>query len=126
MALAGAFERLKSAYADKVTLDVASMPKKIVVLGSKSDLCIAKTIFYGDGFDYADDPPSQDSTCPAEICALCWTEPQDSLKMSCTHIYCRDCFLHQTRSVGEKDIPLRCCGDSARCTHVRSSNLIPF
>jgi hypothetical protein len=47
-------------------------------------------------------------------CVVCWTEATDPLLLSCTHIYCKACFLSQAES---GSIPLKCCGNENVCTH---------
>lgn len=123
--MTGRFSILKSTFGDKVILDVASTPKKIVLQGSKKNLHHAKSILEGEenipekGASPPRSPPKSPGTC-----GVCWTEATNPLKMQCGHTYCTECFLHQVESVGDHDIPLRCCGNEGKCTHVRATHSI--
>jgi hypothetical protein len=122
--LTGSFARLKAILYEKISLDVASIPKKVIIRGTKNDLSIARAILHGRETPASPgtSPPRCPPTSPG-TCGICWTEATDPLKTHCSHIYCRECFLHQVASVGEHDIPLRCCGDEGKCSHVSSSHL---
>lgn len=55
----------------------------------------------------------------APECAVCLTEAEDPYLTPCGHWYCRACFVGQCSSVATKhDIPLRCLGDSGKCSRI--------
>jgi hypothetical protein len=125
--ITGRFSTLEAIFGkDKIMLDIASTPKKIVLRGSKKDLNVARQMIGGgeNTQDTARSPPPSPPKAP-QTCGVCWTEATDPLKMQCGHAYCRNCFLHQVQSVGEHGIPLRCCGGEGKCTHVSSTPLLP-
>ena len=49
-------------------------------------------------------------------CAVCLTEAEDPYRTACGHLYCGTCFDSQCRSVTKDDIPIRCLGNSGKCS----------
>ena len=126
--------RLQVVYGEKVTFDIANSPS-IVLQIPKKDAHIAKLVFHGEESNFKEKEPSTkiSAVAPTQTtishakCPVCDdNEPEDTMKMSCGHVYHRVCFEFQVGSVGEHDLPLRCCYQEnaldirSRCSHVSS------
>jgi hypothetical protein len=73
----GVFAPLQEVYDNKVRFDVTSIPKAIVLQGTRKDLQIAKSIFHAEEFWYESDdtnPPTLPAGSPGDCC-LCMTDP---------------------------------------------------
>ncbi|CAD6593306.1 MAG: hypothetical protein ASARMPRED_007270 [Alectoria sarmentosa] len=51
-------------------------------------------------------------------CAVCLTEAEDPYHTTCGHWYCRACVVSQCYSVGKDEIPIRCLGNSGKCSRI--------
>lgn len=49
-------------------------------------------------------------------CAVCLTEAEDAYVTACGHRYCRACFAVQCVSARKEGIPIRCLGNSGKCS----------
>jgi hypothetical protein len=67
-ALKGGFSRLREVYADRVMLDIAQTPKKIIIQVHKKHLKTAKSVFRGEEFFYLH------TLCAMPVCKCCATD----------------------------------------------------
>lgn len=51
-------------------------------------------------------------------CAVCLTEADEPYLTACGHWYCRACFGSQCSSVNKDNIPIRCLGNSGKCSQI--------
>ncbi|PSN65914.1 hypothetical protein BS50DRAFT_401045 [Corynespora cassiicola Philippines] len=100
---------------DKVRLDIASNPKKIVINGSDQDVVHVEDILRS-----FDDTPADLGVGTLsiheneeELCPVCWTPPEGPFRTSCSHVYCISCLESQCTS--SSSFPIRCLGTSAKC-----------
>lgn len=93
-AMRGGMKELKARFGSSVKLDV-SVPKTISFIGSIADFQEAKALL-----DAASDECKEQSVNDqvGSDCVVCWTEADDPLKITCGHIYCRECFNAQVSS----------------------------
>lgn len=99
---------------EKVTLDIVSNPRRILVAGSKADFHIAQEILQG-GEEASRAEPGASSS---KDCAICWTEAENPVHTTCKHSYCSGCFedlcLAGTSTLDPNPY-IRCHGDGGKC-----------
>lgn len=129
-ALKGGFRTITAAISDgKVTLDIVSSPRRILVVGSEDDFRLAQGIV--EGREWLMPKPEAGSTSD---CDICWTEAEIPVITLCKHVYCADCFEDLCfAGVSATDPGISCQGDEGRCgalisldelrEHVSSSSL---
>ncbi|KAK0114810.1 hypothetical protein ONS95_014291 [Cadophora gregata] len=86
-AMRGGMKELKARFGSSVRLDV-SLPKTISITGSAADFQEAQALLDATsnfGKEREDDKVESD-------CVVCWTEADDPLKLTCGHVYCKECF----------------------------------
>ncbi|PVH74461.1 hypothetical protein DL98DRAFT_499801 [Cadophora sp. DSE1049] len=89
-AMRGGMKQLKARFGSSVKLEI-SLPKTISITGSIADFREAKDLLdaaINHGKEKEDDQAESD-------CVVCWTEADDALKITCGHVYCRECFNAQ-------------------------------
>jgi hypothetical protein len=96
-AMQGGMRRLKEKFEGAVTLNISPNPKSISIAGSAADVQEAQSLLL----------ESSSSTEGEDDCVVCWTEATESLRTSCGHVYCKDCFANQVSSVSDRDIPVQ-------------------
>ncbi|KAH7383128.1 hypothetical protein BKA64DRAFT_761293 [Cadophora sp. MPI-SDFR-AT-0126] len=89
-AMRGGMKRLKARFGSSVKLDV-SLPKTISITGSIADFQEAKALLD----TVSDHGIERDYDQVESECVVCWSEDGDPLKLTCGHIYCRECFNNQ-------------------------------
>ena len=105
-AVSGGFRRIVDALGKQAaTLNIACQPKSITIRGFLMQEERTAASSNGDN---------------AEDCVVCWTEATESLRTTCKHTYCRDCFEGQCSSASDGNIPVRCLGSAGDCTHIFS------
>jgi len=115
-ALSGGFRRIVEVFGKQAaTLNIACQPKSITIHGSRHDFERACGILMQEEGSAASS--NRDN---AEDCVVCWTEATDSLRTTCKHTYCSDCFAGQCSSASDGNIPVRCLGSAGDCTHIFS------
>lgn len=98
---------------ENVTLDVSSVPCKIVVRGGESARhCLHKLI--GESLSYA--VRSQHQRKDGETCPVCYDMIDQPYRLACGHAYCYGCLRHLLLNASDtKRFPLSCIGDEAKC-----------
>ncbi|KAM0450638.1 hypothetical protein ACHAPV_010409, partial [Trichoderma viride] len=93
---------------DKVVLDIASCPRRILVVGSKADLSIAREILQrGQGVLGEKTEPGSTSDC-----VICWTPADNPIQTACKHLYCTGCFEDLCFAGVNSGPGIRCQGDA--------------
>ncbi|KAH7010862.1 uncharacterized protein B0I36DRAFT_378516 [Microdochium trichocladiopsis] len=99
---------------DKVILDIASSPRRILVAGSEADFNVAQKILHGgEGVSRA-----KSETGSISDCAICWTEAENPVHTPCKHVYCAGCFEDLCFAGINSGACIRCQGDAGRCGEV--------
>jgi hypothetical protein len=100
-----------------VTLDIVSVPKRILVTGSDEDYELA--------LNMVNDQKEAGGLSKGEAitdkdCCICGTEDENQVRTRCKHAYCADCFenLCFSGATGDKEFCIRCQGDSSKCLAV--------
>ncbi|KAL1636199.1 hypothetical protein SLS58_009893 [Diplodia intermedia] len=116
----GLFKRLVETFGkDVVKIDVAGSPKTITFQGSARAFAEARAVL-----DANADERTLEMTTPMaalsrknndddDVCAVCWTTPEDAVRRRCGHAYCRECLAGQCASAAASQgagIPMRCLG----------------
>ncbi|EGX91916.1 ariadne RING finger, putative [Cordyceps militaris CM01] len=102
--------------ADKVSFDIVSMPKKMIISGSLEDYDVAVAAIT-DGAEQVLDLDTQPQCSDAgEACSVCWTDADTPVRIRCGHIYCLECFQHScdAGAVGET-LGIFCHGNQGTC-----------
>ncbi|KAK1246200.1 hypothetical protein MKX08_000002 [Trichoderma sp. CBMAI-0020] len=99
---------------DKVVLDIASSPRRILVVGSKADLNIAREILQREQGMIGEKPE------PVSIsdCVICWTPADNPIQTTCKHLYCSGCFEDLCFAGVNSGPGIRCQGDAGNCGQV--------
>jgi len=107
----GGFTEIRKSLGRKVTFDSISNPKRILITGSEKDHRLALSMLT------ARLALITGSSTTTDICAICWTTPEDPIITSCNHTYCTDCFERFcfAGSSSSKDFTLLCAGASSTC-----------
>lgn len=99
---------------DKVVLDIASCPRRILVVGSKADLNIAREILQrGQGVLGEKTEPGSTSDC-----VICWTPADNPIQTACKHLYCTGCFEDLCFAGVNSGPGIRCQGDAGNCSEI--------
>lgn len=113
-AMKGGWRRIKGQFSDAAVLDISRQPKTILIRGSATDFQQAQALLSQVHSTSTElEALSDDAICP-----VCWDEAAEPLKMTCGHIYCRDCFSLQASSADDSSFPIRCCGSAGKCLHI--------
>lgn len=118
----GGFKTIASRLgAEKVSFDIVSKPKKIIISGSLEDYDMAVAIADGTRQLAEIDTRPQCSDM-REACSVCWTDADTPTKTSCGHIYCLDCFQGSCAAgvEGEK-LEILCHGNQGACNQAMSA-----
>lgn len=99
---------------DKVVLDIASCPRRILVVGSKADLNIAREILQR-GQGVLGEKTEPDSTSD---CVICWTPADNPIQTACKHLYCTGCFEDLCFAGVNSGPGIRCQGDAGNCSEI--------
>ncbi len=119
-ALTGGFQRILDVLGEgNARLDRGKQPPAIAIFGSSKDLDLATAALH-DGKNTSTTSPAIHKEAP-EDCPVCWTDPHQPIRLSCGHTYCHDCFCGQCQSADVHDFPLKCLGNSSKCSHVISN-----
>jgi hypothetical protein len=119
-ALRGGLRQIASKFGnDVVSLDLASMPKKIVVIGSDKVYQQVVTIVREKRTALISTIRDTDSTCP-----ICLTAAESPITVRCGHVYCSDCFegLCLYTNSGDSDFIVVCQGASGTCNRTIQMN----
>lgn len=123
-ALHGGFKRLVETFGkDAVKIDITGTPKTVTFRGSTEEFERVCAILSGTGDDEGEVQRRMAALSPTDdddLCAVCWTTPEDPVRRHCGHTYCRECLAGQCSSAGEgTGIPIRCLGGgSEACNKV--------
>lgn len=123
-ALHGGFKHLVETFGkDAVKIDITGTPKTVTFHGSTEEFEKVSAILSGTGDDEAELQRRIAALSPTDeddLCAVCWTTPEDPIRRDCGHTYCRECLSGQCSSAGEgTGIPIRCLGGgSESCNEV--------
>lgn len=108
----GGFRAVAAAIgSEKVTLDMVSSPRRVLVTGSEASFHTARDILSGG----QGAPPEAGSSTD---CAICWTEAESPVRTACGHTYCSGCFEDLCLAGTWTDGPVPsvlCQGDGGRC-----------
>ncbi|KAB2569621.1 E3 ubiquitin-protein ligase makorin [Lasiodiplodia theobromae] len=120
LALHGGFKRLVETFGkDAVKIDITGTPKTVTFRGSANDFERVCAIISGTGDDEGELQHRMAALSPTDeddLCAVCWTIPEDPVRRHCGHTYCRECLAGQCSSAGEDTgIPVRCLGGGSEC-----------
>ncbi|KFA49917.1 hypothetical protein S40293_01289 [Stachybotrys chartarum IBT 40293] len=97
--------------ADKVILDIATSPRRIIVAGSEADFNVAQEILHDrEGVSRA-----KPETGSISDCAICWTEAENPVHTACKHVYCAGCFEDLCSDNVDSKTCIRCQGDAGGC-----------
>ncbi|KAH6871253.1 putative ariadne RING finger [Thelonectria olida] len=99
---------------EKVTLDIVSNPRRIVVAGSEADFWVAREIIESGERALKREPEAPSS----ENCTICLTKAEDPVHTSCKHCYCAGCFEDLClvdSSAFDPNPCIRCHGDVGKC-----------
>lgn len=117
LAVSGGFRRIVDLLGKQAAmLNIASEPKSITIRGSSHDFERACGFIMQEQGTKASSKKDDDD----EVCAVCWTETTESLRTTCGHTYCRDCFASQCSSAPDGNIPVQCLGSAGDCKHIFS------
>lgn len=95
-----------------VRLNVTTRPRTITIHGSAGDVDWAKAVLQHESGQVTDTGTSVRENL---TCAVCWCDVTEAYTTTCGHVYDKECFVNQCLSAGDKDIPIRCLGDSGSC-----------
>lgn len=99
---------------DKVVLDIASNPRRILVVGSKADFSIAREILQCKQGVSGEKPESGSIS----DCVICWTPADNPIQTTCKHLYCTGCFEDLCFAAVNSGPSIRCQGDAGNCSEV--------
>ncbi|XWW92795.1 hypothetical protein V2A60_000722 [Cordyceps javanica] len=126
--LAGGYRYIRDTVGwDKVALDVALQPRRLVISGSERDLQVAQT--HWNSRHRADAAaavaPQQEGASGGPLqneCTLCGFKPEYCpIQTHCRHIYCGACFEAMCLSCAgtpARTPAVRCYGDGGRCKQI--------
>lgn len=110
------YPKLTETYGEEaVTMDLASLPKKITVTGDEEIRHRLDELFGDSNKDWVPtnlgNGVKDDQDCPICMCPV--TAPTE---LTCGHVYCTQCLTHFVKSGLEStSFPLTCSADEARC-----------
>lgn len=111
--LQGGLNRLQNEIgAEKVSFDITSTPKRVVVIGTVRDY---ETII--DILNNREVTPKKMKVSNEKDCVVCWNEAENPIEAQCGHAYCLDCFENLCMSATTKEmvVQVSCVGESGRC-----------
>jgi hypothetical protein len=114
-AMKGGWRRVRETFGEAATLNISRQPKTILIRGSTIDFQMAQALLQNYSVSSGAEVSQGDNMCP-----VCWDEAAEPLKMTCGHIYCKDCFSLQASSADDSSLPIRCCGSTGKCLRVFS------
>ncbi|KAI1767212.1 hypothetical protein GGR53DRAFT_518618 [Hypoxylon sp. FL1150] len=96
----------------KVSFDITSSPKRIVITGTALDYDTALAMM-----NSKDVPQNKTADSIAQDCSVCWCEAENPIRTKCNHVYCLNCFenLCITATTQGSEVRIRCAGDSDNC-----------
>ncbi|XXH01055.1 hypothetical protein Hte_007406 [Hypoxylon texense] len=100
---------------NKVSFDIISIPKRIVVTGTAIDHDTALSIM-----NSKEVLSSKQADSIGQECSVCWSEAENPIRTKCDHVYCLDCFenLCISATTQGSEVCIRCAGDSGTCNAV--------
>lgn len=100
---------------NKVSFDIISSPKRIVVTGTAMDYDTALAMMNSKEVIW-----SKKTDTITQDCSVCWTEAENPIRTKCNHVYCLDCFenMCMTATTQGSEVRIRCAGDSDTCNTV--------
>ncbi|KHN96835.1 Zinc finger, C6HC-type [Metarhizium album ARSEF 1941] len=105
---------------ERVSFDIASTPKRIIVSGSLEDYDAALAVIEGrEQVSEQGEQPGSDGT--PQTCSVCWTEADTPVKITCGHIYCSECFedsCTKADTTSSGDLKILCHGSQGKCGSV--------
>lgn len=108
----GTLHSIRERFGESVTFFLHERPKRIFLRGTADDVKFAENLLRQG--------PSGDHGNGVTVCLSCGDPPTDTLKTTCGHVYCQECFEHMANSATD-DLPLYCRGmkeDGEACSHV--------
>ncbi|KAL6862099.1 hypothetical protein J3F83DRAFT_746712 [Trichoderma novae-zelandiae] len=84
----GGFEYLNSQLEQPAALEMSPEGPQLFIAGSKAEYNKAMAIIVRKMTASRHKDPGSRKECPT-----CFCEPEDPIRMSCGHVYCRDCFV---------------------------------
>jgi hypothetical protein len=98
---------------EKVSLDVLSTPKRIIIFGTLKDYDRVLAIMGGN--EEVIGPVEK--LRPNKTCSVCWTKSNSHIRISCGHVYCLECFESGCTVGGTAatDFAIVCHGDQGNC-----------
>ncbi|KAG5980967.1 hypothetical protein E4U55_003448 [Claviceps digitariae] len=103
---------------DKVVLDVASSPRRILVAGSENDVRVTQEILQNGVEGKPTARADQDQGSTDRDCAICWTEAENPVHTACKHVYCAGCFADLCYAGVNSGPCIRCQGDAGKCGEI--------
>ncbi|OAA71556.1 Zinc finger, RING/FYVE/PHD-type [Cordyceps fumosorosea ARSEF 2679] len=116
--LGGGYQHIRNVVGeDKVALDVASQPRRLIVSGSDVDLQVAQMLWSTRSKQQQQQQHPGVGVDP-EICTLCGHMAEDSVYTRCRHLYCVTCFEAMCLSCAgtpARTPAVRCYGNGGKC-----------
>ena len=99
---------------ENVTLDVSSVPCKIIVRGGETARYYLKKLI-DESLSVA--IRSQHQLKDGETCPVCYDTIDQPYRLACGHAYCYGCLRHFLTSASDtKQFPLSCMGNEGKCS----------
>ncbi|KAK0716183.1 hypothetical protein B0H67DRAFT_554540 [Lasiosphaeris hirsuta] len=121
----GGFKDLTTILGQKVSFDIISTPKRILVTGTDQDYRLALkmvTACQKHNTPKVEAGNSESQAGPVD-CTICWSEAESpAVHTTCGHTYCPDCFetfcfSNANNGNSKSNTPIACAGDSDTCHH---------
>ncbi|KAI0012023.1 hypothetical protein F4779DRAFT_570077 [Xylariaceae sp. FL0662B] len=113
-ALQGGFKEIVNEVGpEKAIFDIASTPKRILIIGTTGNYDTAISIK-----DRKKMSQKKGKVSNNQECSVCWGEAEDAIQTQCGHVYCLDCFENLCFSAMTQNTEARVCcvGESGNCT----------
>ncbi|KAK3051489.1 hypothetical protein LTR09_007512 [Extremus antarcticus] len=81
---------------ERISVDIASTPKRVIVTGTEEQYDLAKLIL---GLEQTSISSASEEKESDPDCSVCWTLAEDAVTLECQHVYCLSCFEGLSRQV---------------------------